>query len=61
MEFPMIYAIAIFLLVVCFLVYRDMEFRKELRNRKPSRSFRVCEPGQDPFEGRIEFHIRPED
>lgn len=57
----MIYAIAIFLLVVCFLVYRDLKFRKELRNRKPSRSFRVCEPGKDPFEGRIEFHIAPED
>lgn len=57
----MIYAIAIFLLVVCFLVYRDWKLSKELRNRKPNRSFRVCERGKDPFEGRIEFHIAPED
>lgn len=55
----MIYVIAAVLCFICFEMYREWKFRKELRNRKPSRSFRVCEPGSDP-QDRIEFHIPSE-
>lgn len=52
------YVIAIAALFIGFRLYRERQFLKSLRERKPSRSFRVCEPGGDPFEDRIEFHIR---
>lgn len=52
------YVIAVAALSIGFRLYRERQFIKSLRDRKQSGSFRVSEPGGDPFENRIEFHIR---